>query len=269
MRSFIQVEAQPYAWPLCGTFDTTCTALLMIDWQHDFCGRGGYVDTMGYDIERLRAAIPPARSVLNIARNVGMPVIHTREGHRPDLSDLPATKLARSIRMGARIGSQGPHGRILVRGEAGWEIIPELAPIDGEIVIDKPGKGAFYATDLDAIVRQQGTENLVLCGLTTDVCVHTTMREANDRGLDCLLLSDCTAAVDEQNYLASLRIVTMSGGVFGAISNTSAFRAALDTDVRAGSRDGDQTNELSGCKPVGAAASGIRHGRTSFSRREL
>ncbi|HEX6513733.1 MAG TPA: isochorismatase family cysteine hydrolase [Chloroflexota bacterium] len=217
----VTAETSPYH------FDLDSTALLVIDMQNDFCSPGGYGALMGYDVSLTRAPIEPIRRVLEAARGAGMKIIHTREGHRPDLSDCPANKLEHSKQMGAGIGDMGPLGRILVRGEKGHAIIDEVQPMPGEVILDKPGKGSFYQTDLDLILRNWGVTHLIFTGVTTDVCVHTTLRDANDRGIRCLLLEDCCGAFDPELHAAAVKMVKMQGGIFGWVSIATHLVRAL------------------------------------------
>ena len=216
------IAAEPYEFE----FDPASTALVIIDMQRDFVEPGGFGEALGNDVAQLQAVIPPLRRVLDAARRLGMLVIHTREGHAPDLSCCPPSKLARG-RGAVRIGDHGPMGRILVRGEHGHEIVPELAPVEGEIVIDKPGKGAFFATNLEHVLRNRGIRSLIVCGVTTEVCVHTTVREANDRGFECVVLSDCVGSYFPEFQKAALAMIKAQGGIFGWVSDSDRALAAL------------------------------------------
>ncbi len=218
------VQARPYEY----AFDPAHTAVVMIDMQRDFLEPGGFGETLGNDVTLLAAAETPCRAVLEAARGFGMRVIHTREGHLPDLSDAPPAKLERG-EPSLRIGAPGPMGRILIRGEPGHDIIPELYPQPGEPVVDKPGKGAFYRTDLDLILEDHGIENLLVCGVTTEVCVNTTVREANDRGYRCIVLADCCASYFPEFHAAGLAMVKAQGGIFGWVSGSRPVLAAIET----------------------------------------
>jgi biuret amidohydrolase len=208
------------------SFSVARTALLIIDMQRDFLEPGGFGAALGNDVTQLHRAVEPCRRVLAAARAVGMLVLHTREGHRPDLSDAPPAKIARGS-PGTRIGDPGPMGRILIRGEPGHDIIPALAPITGEPVIDKPGKGAFYQTDLALILQNRRIDTLLVCGVTTEVCVNTTVREANDRGFRCAVLADCCASYFPKFHAAGLAMIKAQGGIFGWVSGADAVLAAL------------------------------------------
>ncbi|MEA2945554.1 MAG: hypothetical protein QOI40_884 [Alphaproteobacteria bacterium] len=208
------------------TIDLDTTALIIIDMQRDFLEPGGFGAALGNDVARLQVAVAPCRDVLAAARRCGMLVIHTREGHRPDLSDAPPLKVERGD-PATRIGAPGPMGRILVRGEPGHDIIPELYPEAGEPVIDKPGKGAFYQTDLELMLKNRGIETLLVCGVTTEVCVNTTVREANDRGFRCIVLSDCCASYFPEFHDMGLKMIKAQGGIFGSVAASGAVIAAL------------------------------------------
>jgi nicotinamidase-related amidase len=214
------------AQPQSIEFDIESTALIIIDMQRDFLEPGGFGESLGNDISLLRSAVEPCRAVLDAARAAGMLVIHTREGHLPDLSDAPPAKISRG-QPSKRIGDVGPMGRILIRGEPGQDIIPELYPIAGEIVIDKPGKGAFYATEFGDVLKSHSIETLLVCGVTTEVCVHTTVREGNDRGYRCVVLGDCCASYFPEFHEAGLRMVRAQGGIFGWVSNSRQLLTAL------------------------------------------
>jgi nicotinamidase-related amidase len=221
------IDAKPS--PIAVDFDRT--ALIIIDMQRDFLEPGGFGATLGNDVSLLGAAVAPCRAVLNAARRAGLMVVHTREGHLPDLSDAPRAKVERGA-PSLRIGADGPMGRILVRGEPGHQIIPQLFPADGEIVIDKPGKGAFYRTDLDLLLGNHGIETLLVCGVTTEVCVHTTVREANDRGYCCVVLADCCASYFPEFHEIGLRMIAAQGGIFGWVSTSRALVAVLSMPAR-------------------------------------
>jgi len=219
----VTVRAEPYEYE----FDPATTALLVIDMQRDFVEPGGFGEMLGNDVSPLRRAIAPTKRVLETARRLGIQVIHTREGHRPDLTDLPPTKKARG-KLKTGIGDPGPMGRVLVRGERGHDIVPELAPAPGEPVVDKPGKGSFYATDLELILRERGIRSLLVTGVTTEVCVHTTVREANDRGFECLVLEDCVASYFPEFQEAAIKMIKAQGGIFGWVAGSEALLKALE-----------------------------------------
>ena len=206
--------------------DRSATALVIIDMQRDFMEPGGFGETLGNDVSQLARAVQPIAAVLAAARDLGMLVVHTREGHSPDLSDAPPAKIARGA-PSLRIGDPGPMGRILIRGEAGHDIIPALYPLDDEIVIDKPGKGAFYATELGDVLQQYRIENLLVCGVTTEVCVNTTVREANDRGYRCIVLGDCCASYFPEFHEMGLKMIKAQGGIFGWVTGSKQMLAAF------------------------------------------
>jgi nicotinamidase-related amidase len=216
------LEAEPA--PL--TVDLDSAALIIIDMQRDFLEPGGFGEALGNDVSLLRAAVPPCGAVLAAARDAGVFVIHTREGHRPDLSDAPPHKVERGD-PATRIGAAGPMGRILIRGEPGHDIVPELYPLEGEPVIDKPGKGAFYQTDLELMLRNRSIDTLFVAGVTTEVCVNTTVREANDRGFRCIVLSDCCASYFPEFHQAGLAMIKAQGGIFGSVAGSEPLVSAL------------------------------------------
>jgi nicotinamidase-related amidase len=223
--AIIDAEPEPIS------VDPARTAVVVIDMQRDFLEPGGFGETLGNDVSLLAAAIGPCKALLAAARAHNLMVVHTREGHRPDLSDAPRAKVERGA-PSLRIGDPGPMGRILIRGEPGHDIVPDLYPLPGELVIDKPGKGAFYATDLQERLQQRGIEYLVVCGVTTEVCVHTTVREANDRGYRCIVPGDCCASYFPAFHAAGLQMIKAQGGIFGWVSDSARVIAALDKGNR-------------------------------------
>lgn len=231
------IRGEPYDFPITGELDPRATALIIVDMQRDFCDPGGYMHVRGDDVSRARAIIPTIVIVRELASQSGMMVIHTREGHRPDLSDLPESKRQKTARAGAEIGGAGPLGRLLVRGEPGWDFVPELEPHAGAIVIDKPGTGAFHATDLDHVLRTKRIDNVVLVGVTTGICVSSTAREACDRGFNVLVLKDCCAEPDPVNHELAIKLLQIEGGYIAAIATADAFVAAARQFVRASDRD--------------------------------
>jgi biuret amidohydrolase len=223
------VDAKPYPF----AFDPETTALVVIDMQRDFLEPGGFGELLGNDVSLLSAAVEPLKAVLAAAREAGMTIVHTREGHRPDLTDCPPAKRARGG-LATGIGDPGPNGRILVRGEYGHDIVDELAPAAGEVVLDKPGKGSFYATDLELILRNRGVTSLIVTGVTTEVCVHTTVREANDRGFECLVLADCCGSYFPEFHEVALRMIAAQGGIFGWVADSADLLEHLPVNVATG-----------------------------------
>lgn len=221
----ITIPATPYDFECA----RESTALLIIDMQRDFVEPGGFGELLGNDVSQLRSTIEPIRQVLEFFRIQNLAVFHTREGHKPDLSDLPYSKRKRG-NLSCGIGDVGPMGRVLIRGERGHDIIPELYPLPGEPVIDKPGKGSFYATDLDDQLQAKGIRSLIVTGVTTEVCVHTTVREANDRGYECLVLSDCVGSYFPDFQATALKMIAAQGGIFGWVTDSEKLIHALQTD---------------------------------------
>jgi biuret amidohydrolase len=222
MSSSVTIDAEPE--PIA--IEPKRTAVVIIDMQRDFLEPGGFGESLGNDVSLLKKAVEPCQALLALARRIGMLVIHTREGHRPDLSDAPRAKVERGA-PSLRIGAPGPMGRILVRGEPGHDIVKELYPLPHEPVIDKPGKGAFYATDLGAILQHRGIESLIVCGVTTEVCVHTTVREANDRGYRCIVPGDCCGSYFPEFHEMGLRMIKAQGGIFGWVTDSRKLLGAL------------------------------------------
>ena len=216
-------SSTPYPWPLSGQWSADNTALIAIDMQRDFLAEGGYFHSLGEDISNGQAAIKPGQKVLQMSRRLGLLTVLTRESHRPDLRDLNENKRLKGERLGAAPGTPGPMGRLLVRGEFGCDFIDEFQPLDGEVVLDKPGNSSFYATDLEQILRANGIRNLIIFGVTTDVCVSSTLRDANDRGFDCLVIRDACGAATSALHDSLFDSMEREGGIFGAWANSEAL----------------------------------------------
>lgn len=221
------IPAAPYDFPITGSLDPGRTALLIIDMQRDFCDHNGYMHARGDDVSAIRSVIPAITAVRRAALRAGMTIVYTREGHRPDLSDLPESKRLKTASAGAEIGTKGPLGRLLVRGEPGWDFIPELKPKPGDIVVDKPGTGAFYSTDLQHVLVTKGIENVILTGVTTGVCVSSTAREAADRGFSVLVLDDCCAEPDPSNHALAIHLLKIESGYLATVGTSDAFIKAV------------------------------------------
>lgn len=219
----MKLAGRPYDFPIGVDFDPARTALVIIDMQRDFCDPEGYLHSRGDDVSELRSIISNIAQVRQLARSAGIKVMYTREGHRPDLSDLPLNKRLKTALAGAEIGSSGPLGRLLVRGEPGWDIVPELQPLQNEVVIDKPGTGAFHGTDLHHILATQGVDNVILVGVTTGVCVTSTAREANDRGYNVLVLSDCCAEPIRENHDMAIKLLMIEGGYLASVAESQTL----------------------------------------------
>jgi len=231
-KTNVLIKADPYDWPHDGGMDLETIALVCVDWQTDFCKEGGYIDSMGIDLAGVARGIEPTKKLIKVFRDMNLKIIHTREGYRPDMTDCSKVRMWRSQKNGKGIGSDGPKGRILIRGEPGWEIIDDLKPnldrAGKETIIDKASKGAFGTTEIELILNNMGVRYLIFTGITTDVCVHTIIREACDKGFDTLLLEDCTGATEESNYKAALEMVRMQGGIFGSVTTSTKVLEALE-----------------------------------------
>ena len=228
----MKITGDPYDFPIAGDFDPARTALLIIDMQRDFCDLEGYMSLRGEDVGHTRAIIPKIRELRDAAAAAGMTIVHTREGHRPDLSDLPPSKRLITARAGAEIGAGGPLGRLLIRGEPGWDFVDELTPRTGEIVIDKPGTGVFHSTDLHHVLINRRIQNLVLTGVTTAICVNTAAREAADRGFGVLVLEDCCAEPDPDTHAMAVRLLKVEGGYIATVSQSDSLLSALEPSQR-------------------------------------